>query len=267
MRKPLFLCMVIIAFSLGIAPFAYSNDGYQIMLKNYNLDEGNDVRANLKMELIKKNGKRRIREVTYWKIERGDEDKSLMYFRKPASDKGTSFLTWEHKNKDDDQWLYLPAFKRVRRISASEKHKSFMGTDFSYNDMSSPHPDEFVHKLLGEEKVDGKDCYLVESIHKTYTGDKAYENKKRYQYSRMISFIRKDNYMLIKARFFDKKGRECKVFHAREIKKVDGIWTAILMEMKKLKTGHRTIFTLSEIRYNTGLKDSFFSQRELKKSR
>ena len=77
MRKPLFLCMVIIAFSLGIAPFAYSNDGYQIMLKNYNLDEGNDVRANLKMELIKKNGKRRIREVTYWKIERGDEDKQL----------------------------------------------------------------------------------------------------------------------------------------------------------------------------------------------
>ena len=190
-----------------------------------------------------------------------------MYFRKPASDKGTSFLTWEHKNKDDDQWLYLPALKRVRRISAADKHKSFMGTDFSYNDMAPPHPDEFTHKLLGEEKVDDNDCYLVESAHKTYTGDAAYKNKKKYQYSKMISYIRKDNYMLIKARFFDKKGRESKEFHARDIKKIDGIWTSLVVEMKKLKTGHRTILTTTDIKYNTGIGDKFFSQRELKKRR
>lgn len=265
MEKPPFTCLVLLCLCAAIP--AFSEDGYQIMLKNYNLDEGRDQRADLRMELIKRNGKKRTREVTYWKLERGDEDKSLMYFRKPVSDKGTSFLTWEHKNKDDDQWLYLPALKRVRRISAAEKHKSFMGTDFSYNDMAEPHPDEFIHKLLGEENIDGKDCFKVESIHKTYSGDQAYKNKKRYQYSKTLSWICKDNYILLKAKMFDKKGRECKDFHARDIKKIDGIWTAMILEMIKLKTGHRTILTITDIKYNIGLKDTFFRQRELKKPR
>lgn len=267
MRRISLSCIVMLLLCLWVAPLVGSEDGYQIMLKSHNLDKGKDQKANFTMELIKKNGKKRIREVTYWKLECGDEDKSLMYFRKPAADEGTAFLTWEHKNEDDDQWLYLPALKKVRRISAAEKHKSFMGTDFSYNDIAAPHPDEFVHKPSGEEKVDGKDCYLVESIHKTYTGDKDYKNRKKYQYSKILSWICKDNYILMKARMFDEQGHDDKEFHARDIKKIDGIWTSLIMEMEDLRTGHRTVLTITDIRYNIGLKDSFFGQRELEKQR
>ncbi len=252
---------------LLIAPAVYGEDAYQIMLKSHNLDEGKDSKTEMKMELISKNGKTRTREITFWQLERGEEDKSLMKFRKPASVKGTGFLTWEHKDKDDDQWLYLPAFKKIRRISGSEKHKSFMGTDFSYNDMTLPHPNKFVHKLLGEENMDGSDCHKIESIHKTYTDDAAYKNQKKYQYSKSISWVRKDNYMVIKSKMFDKKGREYKQFQAQDIKKINGIWTAHLLKMENLKDKHRTVLTMSKIKYNTGLKDSFFSQRQLKKAR
>ncbi len=252
---------------LWIAQTAYSEDAYQVVLKSYNLDEGKDSKTEMTMELINKSGKKRVREITHWQLERGEEDKSLMKFRKPASVKGSGFLVWEHKIKDDDQWLYLPAFKRIRRISATEKHKSFMGTDFSYNDMTMPHPKDSEHKLLGEENVDGFDCYKIESIHKTYTGDPAYKDKKKYQYSKSDSWIRKDNYMAVKSIMFDKKGREYKQFSAREIKKVDGIWTAHILEMKNVKDKHRTVLTITSIRYNTGIRDNFFTQRQLKKPR
>ena len=135
MKKIYFLYSVLMFFLFQPA-IAFADEAYDIMLKNYNVYEGDDSQAILNMELINKNGKKRIREILFWTLERGDEDKSMMYFLKPPADKGVSFLTWEHKKQDDDQWLYLPALKRVKRISAADKSKSFMGTDFSYNDLA-----------------------------------------------------------------------------------------------------------------------------------
>jgi len=261
------LCCLVFLLSFALISTAYSENAYQVVLKSHELDQGKDAISDMTMELISKSGKSRVREIRSWSIERGDNDKSLMKFIKPSSVKGTGFLVWEHKNKDDDQWLYLPAFKRIRRISSTEKNKSFMGTDFSYNDITQPHPDEFVHKLLGSEKVDGEDCYKIESIHKTYSGDPAFKGKDKYQYSKSISWTRKDNYFSIKAIMFDKKGREQKQFKASEIVKIDGIWTSKRLEMENIKDRHKTILTMKNIKYNSGLKDSFFSQRQLKSPR
>jgi outer membrane lipoprotein-sorting protein len=266
MKKMLLAWVGMISVCLWTVSTA-ANTAYEVMLNAYNLPRGNDRKAQLKMELINKNGKKRTRQVTIWRLERGDEDKSLIYFHKPAADRGTAFLTWEHKNKDSEQWLYLPAVKRIRRIAAPEKHKAFMGTDFSYNDMAPPHPDEFIHKLSGEEELDGEYCYVVESVHKSYTENSTHGNKNKYEYSKMSSWVRKDNYMLIKSKMLDKKGRQYKEFRAHDIKKIDGIWTAMVTEMKKLKSGHRTVFTISDIKYNMGLKESFFTRRELSKER
>ncbi|MCK5783813.1 MAG: outer membrane lipoprotein-sorting protein [Desulfobacterales bacterium] len=261
--KTVALVLVCMCFNVT----AYGEDAHEIMIKNYYIDQGRDNTSDMRMELIKKSGKKRVREVTFWKLERGDEDKSLMVFRKPAMDKGVAFLTWEHRYKDDDQWLYLPAIKRVRRISSAEKHKSFMGSDFSYNDMIMPHPEEFVDILLGEETVDGKQCWLIENIHKTYTGDPEYKSWKKYQYSKTRSWIIKDSYMLIKTEMFDKKGHPVKVYHATDIRQVDGYWTLMKMEMENLKTGHRTIFEITDVKYNIGLTEDFFNQQELRKER
>ncbi len=251
----------------GFAMPAFSEDGRDIMLKNYNVYEGEDSKSVLTMELINKNGKKRVREVLYWALERGDEDKSLMYFLKPPADKGTAFLTWEHKTKDDDQWLCLPALKKVKRISAAEKDKAFMGTDFSYNDLAPPHPDEFTHQAAGDETLDGQPCYIIESIHKSHTGDPAWQNQKKYPYSRQRSWIRKDNFLLVKAIMFDKKAKACKTFYASKIQLIDNVWTAMALCMKSLDDEHQTILTIREIDYNIGLSDAFFTARELEKPR
>lgn len=251
-----------------IAPFVLADEnGYQIMLKNYQVYEGEDSKATMTMVLMNKTGKKRIREVLFWSLERGDEDKSMMYFLEPPSDKGTSFLTWEHKEADDDQWLYLPVLKRVKRISAADKHKSFMGTDFSYNDLSPPHPDEFNHTILREDSCDGQACYVIESIHKTFTNDPAYVKKRKYQYAKQHSWIRKDNYLLVKALMYDKDGDPLKGFSASDIREIEGIWTAMIITMKNLKSGHQTILTLDSIHYNLGLTDNFFTTRELERAR
>ena len=259
--------ILLVAAGILIHDNAVAQDGYQIMLKSHNVYEGDDSKCTMNMVLMNKIGKKRIREVLFWALERGDEDKSLMYFEKPPGDKGTAFLTWEHKDDDDDQWLYLPALKRVKRISAADKHKSFMGTDFSYNDLSPPHPDEFHHTLKGSESFEGHDCYIVESIHKSYTGDADFSKKKKYQYSKQVSWIRKDNFLLVKAVMFDKKEKRFKEFYAADIRQVQGIWTAMDIRMKNLGTDHQTILTIRKIHYNIGLTDDFFTTRELERTR
>lgn len=266
--KKIVLPFTVICFFFFLIPLALADDsGYQIMLKHHQVDEGEDSKSIMTMVLMNKSGKKRVRKVVFWTLERGDEDKSLMYFLSPPGDKGTSFLTWEHKEADDDQWLYLPVLKRVKRISAADKHKSFMGTDFSYNDFSPPHPNKFQHTLLREETIDGQECYVVESIHKSYTDDPAFHKKRKYQYTKQHSWIRKDNYLMVKALMFGKKGKPLKMFSALDIRQVENIWTAMAMIMKNLKTEHQTLFSLESIDYNIGLSDAFFTTRELERAR
>lgn len=266
MKRYCYILLCIPMLYIG-ASIASADDGYDIMLKNHNVYEGDDSKSLMEMELVNKSGKKRLREMAVWTLERGEADKTLMVFMAPASDKGTAFLTWEHKDKDDDQWLYLPVLKKVKRISAAEKHKSFMGTDFSYNDLTPQHPQKFIHQQTGDDVVDGQACYVIESIHKTHTHDPAYAKEKKYQYTKSQSWIRKDNFLLVKAVMFDKKGDRCKLFYAWDIKQVDGIWTAMSMKMEDLKNGHQTILSIRQIRYNTGLTDDFFTTRELERPR
>jgi len=168
--------------------------------------------------------------------------------------RGTGFLIWEHKGKDDDQWLYLPAFKKVRRISSKEKEKSFMGTDFSYEDLGSHNLDDYNYTLLKSETFDDQDCYVVESVPKP---------GKKKSYKKTITWIRKDIFLAIRIDFYDKKGKFLKRLHATNIEKIDGIWTVKVMEMENVQRKHRTILELENVRYNIGLKKHFFTERNL----
>ena len=142
-----------------------------------------------------------------------------------------------------------------------------MGTDFSYNDLSPPHPDEFNHTFLKEESCDGQACYVVESVHKTFTNDPAYVKKRKFQYAKQQSWVRKDNFLLVKALLYDKGGDPLKGFSASDIRQIEGIWTAMIITMKNLKSGHQTNLTLDGIHYNLGLTDNFFTTRELERGR
>ena len=140
--------------------------GKEIMTIVDERPDGDDRRSVLTMTLINKRGQQRIREVKSFSKDFGKDKKSVMVFEKPADVKGTAFLSWEYDDpaREDDKWLYMPALKKVRRISGSSRNEYFMGSDFTYDDMGDRNVEEDTHTLLGEENVGGHACWKVKSI-------------------------------------------------------------------------------------------------------
>jgi outer membrane lipoprotein-sorting protein len=233
---------------------AEETTGRDIMEKVDNRYTGDDQIAEMTMTLIKSSGRKRVRKVKVWQKDYGKNDKSLMRFLEPADVRGTGFLVWEHESKDDDQWLYLPALKKVRRISSKEKEKSFMGTDFSYDDLGSHDLDDYDYAFLRSETFNDQDCYVIKSVPKP---------EKKKSYSKTISWIRKDIFIATKIEFYDKKGEFLKRMHAFNIEKINEIWTTKKMEMENVQKKHITILELENVRYNIGLKDNIFTERNL----
>ena len=240
-------------------------DAHQVMVSVDERDDGDDATSEMEMILINKKGQERVRKVrSFRKDYDADADldtKTVMFFIEPADVKNTGFLTWSYvdDDKDDDQWLYLPALKKIRRISSSKKADDFMGTDFSYNDMGDRNVDDYTYTHLGTEEVDGVECYHIESLPK----DK--EVLKESGYSRTEMWIRPDIWVMVKAKFYDKKGKFLKELTTENIEQIDGIWTVGKMHMKNEQKKHQTIFTFKNMTYNTGLDDDIFSQRRITK--
>ncbi|MFA8434810.1 MAG: outer membrane lipoprotein-sorting protein [Marinifilaceae bacterium] len=243
--------------SMGLA--AQTTTGRDVMVKVDNRNDGDNRQSNLTMELINKRGRKRIRSVTSYSMDIGKDKKSIMFFDAPADVKHTAFLTWDYDNpdKDDDRWLYLPAMKKTRRISGSSAKKDyFMGTDFTYDDMgANRNVDEDTHKLLREEKIDGFDCWVVESVPKD----------SKYVYSKRISWIRKDCLYAHKVDYYDRMGKLLKTLTISEITKVNGIWTAHKMHMKNIQKNHETYLIISNVRYNTAITEHLFTVSNLEK--
>src|SRR4030042_5393830 len=131
---------------------------------------GNDMRAKVMMELINKDGQKRVRELTMLRkdYEEGGNQKYFMYFHKPVDVKDTTFMVYKYPNKDDDRWLFIPAINLVKRIAANDKYSSFVGSDFTYEDVSGRKPEEDTHLLLREDKLDGRSCFFITVIPKDY---------------------------------------------------------------------------------------------------
>lgn len=248
------LCLaLLLGMSCYIEPFyAQSAEltGHDIMIKVDNRPDGNDRTMTMNMILINKQGKTRERTVLSYSKDYGKDSKGLIYFKKPADIKGTGFLSWEYDDpsKDDDRWLYLPALKKVRRISGTSKNDYFMGTDFTYDDLGDRSVDEDNHELQKEEEIDGNMCWVLESTPKN----------KDDMYSKVIRWIRQDALMPVKVEFYDKQDNLLKILTVSDIRKQDGFWTCFKMEMDNIQDKHKTILEITEMHYNQGLKDNFF---------
>ncbi|PID92429.1 MAG: outer membrane lipoprotein-sorting protein [Bacteroidetes bacterium] len=243
---------------LFITTLSYAQSGREIMQKAEDRPDGDDRYSEMTMTLISKKGKERTRKIKTYSIDIGKDNKTLMFFTYPGDVAGTGFLTWDYDQigKDDDKWLYLPAMKKTRRISASSAKKDyFMGTDFTYDDMGSRNIDEDEHKLLKEESVDGHDCWVVESVSKD----------PRDIYSKKISWIRKDCLMAVKVEYYDRQGNLHRELKVSDIKKVDGFWTAGKLEMRNVQTKHQTVLSFDDPKYNIGLSGEAFSVTNLEK--
>ncbi len=231
--------------------------GLQIMEKVYNRPTGNDMTANLTMTLINSSGQERVREIKQYIRDFGSVEKKIMFFLKPADVKNTSFMNWSYDKagKDDDQWIYLPALMKIKRISSDSKGDYFMGSDFTYDDLGDRKPSDDTHKVIGEEKLNGLDCYIVESVPKD----------EDYMYSKTVTWVVKGRWYGLKKEFYDEDGELLKILTLKKADKIKGFWIIADVEMKNVQTNHKTIMQLSNIKIDTGIPASMFTQRMMKR--
>jgi outer membrane lipoprotein-sorting protein len=217
----------------------------------------NDMRVKVLMDLINKDEHKRVRELTMLRkdYEEGGNQKYYIYFHKPSDVKDTTFMVYKYPDKDDDRWLFIPAIDLVKRIAANDKFSSFVGSDFTYEDVSGRKPEEDDHKLLREEVLTGKNCFVIESI-----------PKGKAEYTKRISWIDENNFLPLKEEFYDKQNELYRQFEAQEVKEINGIMTITKRVMRNLKTGHRTEVVFQNVEYNSGITDDIFSERYLRKA-
>ncbi len=226
--------------------------GKQIVDKSYNIATGDDQTSILTMTLVNKNGKKRVRKIKQFTKDFGNVEKKIMFFQSPADVKNTSFMNWSYDNdKSDDQWIYLPALKKTKRLSSDNKSDYFMGSDFTYDDLGDRKLDADKHKLLREETVDGFKCYVVESVSKD----------EDYMYSKTITWINKANFVGVKKEFYDEDADLLKILSIKSTKKISGFWVITQSEMKNVQKNHKTNISLSNIVINSGVSDSKFTER------
>lgn len=214
------------------------------------------------MMLIDKSGKKEIRQVKRYSKEMEDDVyRYLLVFLDPKDIKGVSLLTWQNKNGGDDQWLYMPAMgKQMKRIAGGSKKSYFMGTDFTYEDLSPDKIDNYTHKLLKEEKVGADDCYVVESVpaNETVLKDSGYSKK--------ISWIRKDIFFTVKVEFYDKRGKLLKTQTVSDVEKIEGnLYRAKKVLMDHHKKNHKTAILINDRKIGSDIPDDIFTERSVLK--
>lgn len=249
------LVLLVFIFSFSIFVSAEELTGREIMEKVYNRNTGQSRKANLEMSLINNRGDERIRELKQFQRDFGNVEKKIMFFISPQDVRGTSFMNWTYEdNREDSQWIYLPALGKIKRISAENKSDNFMGSDFTYDDLGERNIKEDRHSLIKTEEIKGEDCYVIENIPK----------EKDYMYSKTITWVSKDKLIGLKKEFYDPKGNLLKVLTVKEYQVINGIVTITHSEMENVQKNHKTILKLDEVNYNTKIPENRFTERSMK---
>jgi outer membrane lipoprotein-sorting protein len=215
------------------------------------------------MVITKKNGDKSERKITqYSKDDKDGNARTVVIFEAPKTVAGTRFLTIDNDSDDTDQWIYMPNLRKVRRIVSSEKGGSFMGTDFSYDDISitSRDDDDDTHNYLRQEKYNGDDCHVIETI----------SADKDYQYSKVLSWVSVSEKLIRKMDLYDAKGVMVKVLELKKYEDIDGHMTPKEMTISTVKEGSSTTIYVDRIEYDMSdkrLPDSVFTTRFLETGR
>jgi outer membrane lipoprotein-sorting protein len=216
---------------------------------------GSDIRAKIAMKLVSSDGKTREREMTMLRlnVEGGGDQRYYIYFHAPADVKSTSFMVWKYATREDDRWIFIPAVKAVRRIAADDKRSSFVGSDFTYEDVSGRDIGDETHALLRQEALGGRPTYVLES-----------RPKSPADYVRRLSWIDRERWLPLKEEYFNARDEMTRVFTADAVKQVGKHWTVMARTMKNLQTGHRTEVVFQEVEYGLGLTQDIFTERYLR---
>jgi len=218
-----------------------------------------DFSATLSMLLRNAQGEESLREMRTQALEvEQDGDKTLIVFDDPPDVRGTALLTYSHKTGDDDQWLYLPALKRVKRIASKNKSGPFMGSEFAYEDLASQEVEKYTYKFLREEQLDGQAMFVMER----------YPVDPNSGYTRQTVWIDQAEYRPFRIEFQDRKESLLKTLEFRDYKQyLDRYWRASAMFMQNHQTGKSTLLSWKEYRFQVGLGENDFTQNSLKRAR
>jgi outer membrane lipoprotein-sorting protein len=218
-------------------------------------ESGKAFQAKVAMRLLTAKGSARERTMDLWRINLGSDgdQRYMISFEAPADVRGMGFLVWKYPKKEADRWLYFPALKAIRRVAADDKRSSFVGSDFSYEDISGRQVDEEQHTLLRQEKLDDRDAYVIESRPKTPA-----------TYDKRLIWIDTERWLPLKEEYYDAEGKLQRVFKAEKVEQVGGYWTVTSRSMLTTATGHRTVVDFADVRYDVPLSDDLFTERSLR---
>ncbi len=258
--RNLLIALVFTLLPLAVSAESPEEKGLSIIQEADRRDTGwVDLKAELKMVLKNKQGQQSDRSIRIDTLEvQGDGDKSLSIFDAPKDIKGTAFLSYTHSVVPDDQWLYLPALKRVKRIASANKSGPFVGSEFAYEDLASQEVDKYTYKWLRDEPLDGRECFVIEAY-------PVYENS---GYTRQVVWLDKAMYQPIRIDYYDRKNAELKSLVSGDWNQyLDKYWRPGLMNMVNHQTGKSTDLTWSNYQFKTGLSDRDFDRNTLKRAR
>lgn len=251
--------IVLLLLSTGLLTFADSK-GEEIARKHYALKEADDMSCNTKMILIDKNGNKQTRFLKVFSKEGKNGKNSFSEFMEPADVKGTKFLTIVEQNGDNVQRLYLPALKKIRRISSSNKDGKFMGSDMSYYDMEDRDFEDYNYEFIAENQTikgksyEGMKFYVIKTTPK--------DPEAPYAYSKI--WVNMDNYSIYKITPYDKKGKLEKIIMIMSIEKHQGVSIPVKTLVINQKEKHKTMLVVDSIKVNSGLKSNIFEVQNLK---
>jgi hypothetical protein len=236
----------------------------EIMQKVDDRDDGDNRSAEMTMTLIDKNGEERVRKIRSFDKDKGEDKMRIMFFLSPADVKDTAFLTYDYDayERDDDQWLYLPALRKTKRIASSDKSGSFMGSDFNYADMTRKNLEAYDFRIVKEQEVRGHKTWLIEALPKTN------EEMEETGYKKSLAFVRQDNFVVVRAVHWTLEGNRLKYQDVPGLELIDGVWTITNMTMTTKKgkaTLHKTELSFGNIKYNQKLGEEMFTVRRLEK--
>jgi hypothetical protein len=229
--------------------------GLKIAVDNDQINSGyQGIYNELEMTLVNAHGDKIVRKMTNMTTEtKNDGDKSIIEFEWPADVKGTRMLSWTHKKGDDDQWLYLPSIKRVKRISSRNRSGSFMGSEFAYEDLGSDEFDKYDYTWLRDEELNGRDCYVLQRVPRDSTSG----------YSKQIAWADREYHQPQRIVYYDRKGEKLKTSDFSQWVKTDKWWFFDKIDVVNHQTGKSSILVWKDRKVGQKYDDNLFTQSRL----
>jgi len=252
---PFFLALIAAVVAHAQMPLP---DATSILAKSQEVffSAGADMKAKITMELMAAGGAKRTRILTMLRKNDGRNQKYFMHFHEPGDVRGTAFLVWKYPERDDDRWIFIPAVNMVRRIAARDSRSSFVGSDFTYEDVSGRDLSADTHTLVKGEKLRDTDCYVIQSIPKSSA-----------DFTKKISWIDKRTSLPLKEEYYDAQGEVARLFTADKIENVVSngktFPTVTKRTMKNVKSGHATEVSFTNMAYGVGLEERAFTEQSL----